>query len=136
MGDDFEQALGARLSGQTSNSGRFELGTGTNNRQSGFADGVPAATAADFDAVGQPLRGVASDGTAFDFLPADGTFGVTLIDNLTSGQLRLELSALQDDNLSRTVSAPKILTRSGEEGSIAGPAQPSTKKYADHGRQW
>ena len=119
VGDDFEQALGARLSGQTSNSGRFELGTGTNNRQSGFADGAPAATAADFDPVGQPLRGVASDGTAFDFLPADGTFGVTLIDNLTSGQLRLELSALQDDNLSRTVSAPKILTRSGEEGSIA-----------------
>ena len=121
VGDEFEQALGARLSGQTSNPGRFELGTGNvQNRLSGFdADGNPIALPQDFDAIGQPLRGVASDGTAFNFLPAAGTFGVTLIDNLTSGQLRLELSALQEDNLSRTVSAPKILTRSGEEGEIA-----------------
>ena len=90
VGDDFEQALGARLSGDTSNPGRFELGVDGEN-----------------------------SGEAFNFLPAGGSFGVTLIDNLTSGQLQLELSALQEDALSRTVSAPKILTRSGEVGTIS-----------------
>ena len=38
---------------------------------------------------------------AFNFLPAEGSFGVTLIDNLTSGRLQLELSALQEDALFR-----------------------------------
>ena len=94
VGDDFEQALGTRLSGDTSNPNRFLLGTGGANPEP-------------------------NTGTAFNFLPEGGTFGVTLIDGLSSGRLRLELSALEEDNLSRTVSAPKILTRSGEEGSIA-----------------
>ena len=94
VGDEFEQELGARLSGATGNAGRFDLGV----------DGDDA-------------------GTAFDFLPtatAQGTplSGITLIDNISAGQLKLELAALQRDQLSRTVSAPKILTRSGEEGKI------------------
>ena len=99
VADGFEQALGARLSGDTSNPGRFELGL-------------------DGDA----------DQEAFNFLPAEGSFGVTLIDNLTSGRLQLELSALQEDALSRTVSAPKLLTRSGEVGTIS---QTSTKFYVE-----
>ena len=123
VGDDFEQALGARLSGQTSNPGRFGLGTAVGGRATGTTinseTGTPDVTSTDFDEFGQQIRGFSPEGEAFNFLPSAGTFGVTLIDNLTSGQLRLELAALQEDRLSRTVSAPKILTRSGEEGSIA-----------------
>ena len=128
VGDDFEQALGARLTGQTSNPGRFALGNAVGNQATGpggennVINGDPPVrpvTADDLDDFGQRLRGVSTEGEAFNFLPTGGTFGVTLIDNLTSGQLRLELSALQDDSLSRTVSAPKILTRSGEVGSIS-----------------
>ena len=120
VGDDFEQALGARLSGQTSNPGRFGLGTAVGGRATGdISEGQPGVTTDDFDEFGQQIRGFSPEGEAFNFLPSAGTFGVTLIDNLTSGQLRLELAALQEDRLSRTVSAPKILTRSGEEGSIA-----------------
>ena len=107
VGDEFEQEFGARLDGATSNDGRFVLGTGN----------APNAVS----------------GEAFDFLPIspeNGTpiSGITLIDNLSAGRLRLELAALQEDKLSRTVSAPKILTRSGETGKIE---RKETKYYLE-----
>lgn len=95
--DSFEQELGVRLSGRP-----------TTNRALSFGQQPNLTTAAP-----------PPDAPLFDF--TDGTFdgaAFTVLREIGSGALRLELEALEKEGFSRVVSSPKILTTSGRAGTI------------------
>ena len=92
--DRFERELGARLSG------------------------IPESTSTTFGNVADFNLGDRPENALFDFLPAAGNTAFTVVRGIGSGYLRLQLQALENDGFSRTVSSPKILTTSGQEGSI------------------
>ena len=95
--DSFEQELGVRLSGRP-----------TTNRALSFGQQPNLTTAAP-----------PPDAELFDF--TDGTFdgaAFTVLREIGSGALRLELEALEKEGFSRVVSSPKILTTSGRAGTI------------------
>lgn len=92
--DSFERELGVRLSGNPGGDGTF-------------------GSVADFNV------GDAPDNQLFNFLPTGAGTAFTVVKGIGSNYLRLQLQALENDGFSRTVSSPKILTTSGETGSIS-----------------
>lgn len=105
VSDDFERALGTRLGGSTTSAR-----DGKTTRVEGIIGGAAGG------ASGVTLGSNAGSGTAFPISGA--TSGIGIIRTIGATALKIELTALETEGKSRTLSNPKVFTLNNQKAQI------------------